>query len=81
LYACTIKETTNGRWRRARRETRKAFEVLAQRRIETNGEIDERKTIARVCENKAQKVAGEKAKKTLRLRAGGDGFTMIMEFA
>jgi hypothetical protein len=41
LYAGTIKETTNGRWRRARRETRKEFQEIAQRRIETNGEIDE----------------------------------------
>jgi hypothetical protein len=69
LYACTIKETTNGRWRRARRETRKALEVLAQRRIETNGEIDERKTAPRVCENKTQKVADEKAKEALSLRS------------
>jgi hypothetical protein len=81
LYACKIKETTNGSRRRARRETRKAFEVLAQRRVETDGQIDERKTIARVRENKAQKVADNKAKETLRLRAGGGGFTMVMEFA
>jgi len=81
LYACTIKETTNGRWRRARRETRKAFQEIAQRRFKTNGKIDERKTIARVCENKTQEVADKKAKETLRLRAGGGGFTMIMEFA
>jgi hypothetical protein len=65
LYACTIKETTNGGWRRARGETRKALEVLAQRRIETNGKIDERKTIARVCENKTQEVADEKAQEAL----------------
>jgi hypothetical protein len=70
LYARTIKETTNGRWRRARRETRKALEVLAQRRIETNGEIDERKTIARVRENKTQEVADQKAKEALSLRSG-----------
>jgi len=65
LYACTIKETTNGRWRRARRETRKAFQEIAQRRFEANGEIDERKATARVCENKTQEVADEKAKEAL----------------
>jgi len=70
LYACTIKETTNGRWGRARRETRKALEVLAQRRIETNGEIDERKTIARVRENKTRELADKEAKETLSLRSG-----------
>src|SRR4029077_19676291 len=66
LYACKIKETTNGRWRRARRETRKTIDVIAQRGFKTKGEIDERKTIARVCENKTQKVADEKAKEALR---------------
>ena len=66
MYACKIKETTNGRWRRARRETRKTIDVIAQRGFKTNGEIDERKTIARVCENKTQKVADEKAKEALR---------------
>jgi hypothetical protein len=70
LYACAIKETTNGRWGRARRETRKALEVLAQRRIETNGEIDERKTIARVRENKTRELADKEAKETLSLRLG-----------
>jgi hypothetical protein len=70
LYAGTIKETTNGRGRRARREARKAREVLAQGRIKTNGEIDERKTIARVRENKTQEVADKKAKETLSLRSG-----------
>jgi hypothetical protein len=70
LYACAIKETTNGRWGRARRETRKALEVLAQRRIETNGEIDERKTIARVRENKTRELADKEAKETLSLRSG-----------
>jgi hypothetical protein len=70
LYAGTIKETTNGRWRRARREAREAFQEIAQGRIETNGEIDERKTIARVRENKTQEVADKKAKETLSLRSG-----------
>jgi len=66
LYACKIKETTNGRWRRARRETRKTLDVIAQRGFKTNGEIDERKTIARVCENKTQEVANKKAQAALR---------------
>jgi hypothetical protein len=53
LYACKIKETANGGWCRARGEAREAFEVIAQRTIEANGEIDERKTIARVREDQA----------------------------
>jgi hypothetical protein len=70
LYACTIKETTNGRWRGARGQARKALEVVAARRVETNGEIDVTKAIARVRENKAQEVADKKAKETLSLRSG-----------
>jgi hypothetical protein len=60
LYACKIKETTNGGWRGARREARETFEVIAQRTIEANGEIDEQKTIARICENQTQKITDEK---------------------
>jgi hypothetical protein len=61
LYACKIKETANGGWRRACGEAREAFEVVTQRSVETDGEIDERKTIARIRENKAQKIAEKKA--------------------
>jgi hypothetical protein len=46
LYACKIKETANGGWRRACGEARETFEVIAQRSVKANGEIDERKTIA-----------------------------------
>jgi hypothetical protein len=65
LYACKIKETTNGSWRSARRETRKAFEEVAQRRITTNGPLDERKAIARLREDKAQKIANKEKEETL----------------
>jgi len=41
LYARKIKETTNGGWHGACRETRKALEVIAQRRITANGALDE----------------------------------------
>jgi hypothetical protein len=46
LYASKIKETANGSWRRACGEARETLEVIAQRSVEANGEIDERKTIA-----------------------------------
>jgi len=55
LYACKIEETANGRWRSARRKTRETLEVISQRSVEANGEIDERKTIARIRENQAQR--------------------------
>jgi hypothetical protein len=61
LYACKIKEAANGGWRRACGEARETFEVVTQRSVETDGEIDERKTIARIRENKAQEIAEKKA--------------------
>jgi hypothetical protein len=60
LYAGKIKETANGGWRRARGEARETFEVIAQRSVEENGEIDERKTIARIREDQTQKITDEK---------------------
>jgi len=60
-YACKIKETANGGWRRACGEAWETFEVISQRSVEENGEIDERKTIARIRENQAQKIAEQKA--------------------
>jgi hypothetical protein len=41
LYACKIKETANGGWRRACSEARETLEVIAQRTISADGEIDE----------------------------------------
>ena len=63
LYASKIKETANGRGRSARRKARKAIEVVAQRAVEKNGEIDEQKTTARICEDQTQKIAEEKAQR------------------
>ena len=60
-YAGKIKETANGRGRSARRKARKAIEVVAQRAVEKNGEIDEQKTTARICEDQTKKIAEEKA--------------------
>ena len=51
LYACKIKETTNGGRRGPRGQTGAAFEVVTSRRFAANGEIDERKAIARVRQN------------------------------
>jgi hypothetical protein len=60
LYACKIKETANGRRCGARSETWKTLKVITQRSVETNGKIDERKTIARDRENQTQEIAEEK---------------------
>jgi len=61
LYACKIKETANGGWRRARREARETFEVVAQRRFARDVQIDEQTGAAQVREDEAQKAADEKA--------------------
>jgi vacuolar-type H+-ATPase subunit H len=60
-YASKIKETANGRGRSARRKARKTIEVVAQRAVEKNGEIDEQKTTTRICEDETQKITDEKA--------------------
>jgi hypothetical protein len=60
LYACKIKETANGSWRRACGEARETLEVIAQRTVQANGEIDESETTARICENQTQKITDEK---------------------
>jgi len=51
LYACKIKETTNGGRRGPCGKAGEAIEVVASWRVATNGEIDERKAIARVRQN------------------------------
>jgi hypothetical protein len=61
LYACKIKETANGGWRRACGEARETFEVITQRSVEENGEIGEAKRTARDVEDEAQEAAKEKA--------------------
>jgi len=60
-YACKIKETANGRWRRACGEARETFEVLPQRGVERDVQVDDEKTAARICKNQAQKIAEKKA--------------------
>ena len=55
LYACKIKETTNGRWRGARGEARKALEVVAQRRFARNVQIDEQSGAAQNGQDQAQR--------------------------
>jgi hypothetical protein len=41
LYACKIKETANGRWRRACCQARETLEIIAQGSVTLNGEVDE----------------------------------------
>jgi len=74
LYACKIKETTNGRWRRARRETWQTLKVIAQGRFEGNVQVDEQKRAAQNGQNQAQRKTDEKA--TLRNRPELNGRTI-----
>ena len=59
-YACQIKETAKGCRGRLGRKTRGTLEILAQGRLETDGEIDERKAASRFREDEAQKASDEK---------------------
>ena len=61
LYACKIKETTNGRWRSACGEARKALEVVTEGAVAQNGELNEPKPVAEAREDEAQETAEEKA--------------------
>ena len=61
LYACKIQETTNGRWRRARRETWQTLKGIPQRGFERNVQDDDQETATRVRENQTQKIAQKKA--------------------
>jgi hypothetical protein len=58
-YAGAIEETANGRGSRLGGETRGTLQVLAQRRLEGDGAVDERKTVARFREDQTQEVADE----------------------
>jgi hypothetical protein len=53
MNACKIKETTNGSRRGFSGEARQAFEVVAQRRIAPNGEINEQKRASKNGEDEA----------------------------
>jgi hypothetical protein len=61
VYACKIEETANGSRRGTRGEARQALEIVTQRRIAQNGELDESKRAAQNGEDEAQEVAEEKA--------------------
>jgi len=61
MYACKIKETTNGCRRGARSETRKALEVIIERSIAQDGKLNESKPVAEVSEDETEKIAEEKA--------------------
>jgi hypothetical protein len=53
-YASEIKKTANGCWSRSGRQTRRNKEVLAQRRVQTNGEVDEQKATQRLRQHQAK---------------------------
>jgi hypothetical protein len=67
MYACKIKETTNGSRRSACSETRQEIEVLAQGRISPDGEIDEQERATKDGKNKAQGKAHTQAQEKIEL--------------
>jgi len=73
VYACKIKETTDGSGRGARSQARETLEVIAPRRFSTDGYVDERKTTARLRQNQTQKIAkkeNERQQTALKSRSG-----------
>jgi len=65
LYASKIKETANGRGRSARRKARRTIEVVAQRSIQIDGEINEPERTAQDGEDQAQGKADKQAQEAL----------------
>src|SRR5882724_5828071 len=61
MYASKIKETTNGCRRGTRGQARKALEVVTERAVAQDGELNEPKPVAEARENEAQETAEEKA--------------------
>jgi len=61
MYACKIKETTNGCRRGARSETRKALEIIVERSIAQDGKLNESKPVTGAREDETEKIAEEKA--------------------
>ena len=61
MYACKIKETTNGCRRGTRGQARKALEVVTEGAVAQDGELDEPKPVAEAREDQAQETAKEKA--------------------
>ena len=65
LYASKIEETTDGSRRGTRGQARKALEVVTERAVAQDGELDESKRVAEAREDEAQETA-DKEKATLK---------------
>ena len=74
LYACKIKETTDGCWRCACSEARQAFEVVAQGGFAEHVQVDGPSRAAQNGEDQAQ---GKADKKEAALRVLGAGAEMV----
>lgn len=61
MYACEIKETTNGGRRRARGKARKAFKIVAKGRFAKHVQINEQSGASQNGQDQAKKTAEEKA--------------------
>jgi hypothetical protein len=66
LYACKIKETTNGRGRSSGRETWGTFQVVAQRRVARNVQIDEQKRAAQNGQDETERKADSETQEALK---------------
>ncbi len=65
LYACKIKETTDGRGRSRGRQTWRTFQIVAQRRVTRNVQVDEQKRASENGQDQAQGKANQDRPETL----------------
>ena len=70
MYACEIKETTDGSWGCACGEARQAYQVVAQRSVAPNGEVNEYKRAAQDGEDEAQGQADAQAQEKVEVLFG-----------
>ena len=88
MYACKVKETTNGCRRGARGETRQALEVIVERRFARDVQIDEQSGAAENGEDQAQRETHAKTREKIApsnclsgyLRDGEEFLTMNLSF-
>jgi hypothetical protein len=63
VYACKIKETTNGRWRGSCGEARKELEIVAQGRFAKHVQINEQSGAAQNGQDQAQRKADKEKRR------------------
>jgi hypothetical protein len=63
LYACEIQKTANGGRSGAGRETRRTLQIFPERGLAPDGQNDERKSAARLCQDETQEASAKETER------------------